>query len=171
MVDVTTQTETLPSRRGRRWKLAAAGMALAAALLVPLGIYLAGAPQSVEAAPAAAAGADANPRSGYWRAVRDGVSGYSAVTGPESHVLIQGTGESYQQLRNGPCGGVRPNGGCEVRPDMTCVWVLAWEGNKRLSGDRPIQTVQPPVDHRLIGHSAWLREVRLKTAAPAAEQT
>ena len=74
-------------------------------------------------------------------------------------------------MRNGPCGGVRPNGGCEVRPDMTCVWVLAWEGNKRLSGDRPIQTVQPPVDHRLIGHSAWLREVRLKTAAPAAEQT
>ena len=36
-----------------------------------------------------------------------------------------------KRLRNGPCGGVRPGGGCEVRPDMPCVWVLAWEGNNR----------------------------------------
>ena len=26
-------------------------------------------------------------------------------------------------LRNGPCGGVRQNGGCEIKPEMTCVWV------------------------------------------------
>lgn len=76
-----------------------------------------------------------------------------------------------KSMRNGPCGGVRADGGCEVKPDMTCVWVLAWEGNKRLDGDRPIQTVQPPVDHRLIGHSAWLREIRLKTAVPTGERT
>ena len=68
-----------------------------------------------------------------------------------------------KKMRNGPCGGVRADGGCEVKPDVACVWVLAWEGNKRLKrDDQPIQVVQPPVDHRLIGHSAWLRELRLK---------
>ena len=71
-----------------------------------------------------------------------------------------------KKMRNGPCGGVRADGGCEVKPEMACVWVLAWEGNKRLQrDDHPIQVVQPPVDHRLIGHSAWLRELRLKNRA------
>ncbi len=68
-----------------------------------------------------------------------------------------------KKLRNGPCGGVRPDGNCEVTPDMPCVWVLAWEGNKRFrENGYPIQTVQPAVDNRLIGKSAWLREVRLR---------
>ena len=69
-----------------------------------------------------------------------------------------------KQLRNGPCGGVRANGRCEVKPDMQCVWVLAWEGNKRLRDDSyPIQVVQPALDNRLMGTSAWLREVRHRT--------
>lgn len=69
-----------------------------------------------------------------------------------------------KSIRNGPCGGVRPDGTCEIEPDMTCVWVLAWEGNKRMHrSEYPIQVVQPPVDNRLSGTSAWLREVRLKS--------
>ena len=68
-------------------------------------------------------------------------------------------------LRNGPCGGVRANGMCEVDPGMACVWVLAWKGNKRLhKAEYPIQFVQPPVDNRLIGTSAWLRKLRQKMA-------
>ncbi len=71
-----------------------------------------------------------------------------------------------KQLRNGPCGGVRSNGNCEVDPTMKCVWVLAWEGNKRFKEDEyPIQFVQPPVDSRLKDTSAWLREVRQVVAA------
>jgi len=68
-----------------------------------------------------------------------------------------------KKMRNGPCGGVRSDGSCEINAQMPCVWVKAWEGNKRLGNDDyPIQVVQPPVDNRLIGHSAWLREVQLK---------
>tara|TARA_B110000881_G_C18493723_1_gene473168 strand:+ start:574 stop:1044 length:471 start_codon:yes stop_codon:yes gene_type:complete len=64
-------------------------------------------------------------------------------------------------LRNGPCGGVRSNGHCEVDPDMVCVWVTSWEGSK-LVGDleSTIQVIQAPVDVRLKGTSAWLRAVR-----------
>ena len=39
-----------------------------------------------------------------------------------------------KQLRNGPCGGVRANGNCEVLPDMKCVWVAAWDGSQRIPG-------------------------------------
>jgi hypothetical protein len=72
-----------------------------------------------------------------------------------------------KKLRNGPCGGVRADGSCEVDSEVTCVWVLAWEGNKRFrENGYPIQKVQPPVDNQLIGKSAWLREVRLRTERP-----
>lgn len=67
-----------------------------------------------------------------------------------------------KQLRNGPCGGVRPGGFCEVKPDMRCVWALAWDGASRMrNGDR-IRNVLPPVDHQLEGSSAWLRASREK---------
>ncbi len=65
-----------------------------------------------------------------------------------------------KNLRNGPCGGVRQDGGCEVRPDMRCVWVDAWEGSRRMHGGGTIHAVQPPVDYRLMGSSSWLRVVR-----------
>ena len=41
-----------------------------------------------------------------------------------------------KQLRNGPCGGVRPGGFCEVKPEMKCVWALAWDGASRMKGRR-----------------------------------
>ena len=70
-----------------------------------------------------------------------------------------------KQLRNGPCGGVRPNGHCEVKPEMRCVWVEAWRGSKILGSNENSQSihyVQFPVDHQLKGSSSWLREIRKK---------
>ncbi|MCB1883247.1 MAG: methylenetetrahydrofolate reductase C-terminal domain-containing protein, partial [Geminicoccaceae bacterium] len=71
-----------------------------------------------------------------------------------------------KQLRNGPCGGVRPGGYCEVKPEMRCVWVLAWDGASRMRGSDRIKDVQPPVDRSLEGSSAWLRASREKAARP-----
>ena len=73
-----------------------------------------------------------------------------------------------KNLRNGPCGGVRANGNCEVKPEMKCVWVAAWEGARHMSGGTAILEVQKPVDHSLKGSSSWLRVVREKTAPPPA---
>ena len=41
-----------------------------------------------------------------------------------------------KNLRNGPCGGVRANGNCEVRPEMKCVWGEAVAGAERIPGGR-----------------------------------
>jgi hypothetical protein len=67
-----------------------------------------------------------------------------------------------KSLRNGPCGGVRPNGHCEVKPEMRCVWVAAWEGAQRMDTGTSILDLQPPVDQRLCGRSSWLRVAREK---------
>jgi hypothetical protein len=66
-----------------------------------------------------------------------------------------------KQLRNGPCGGVRANGNCEVEPDMPCVWVKAWEGSRNMVRGDAILNVQKPVDQSLRETSAWLRVTAL----------
>jgi hypothetical protein len=71
-------------------------------------------------------------------------------------------------MRNGPCGGVRADGSCEVKPSMRCVWVEAWEGSQRMRRGRDaIRVVRPAVDRRLSGTSSWLRVAREKAAPPA----
>ncbi|MFT6005884.1 MAG: hypothetical protein ACI9SX_000855 [Pseudoalteromonas tetraodonis] len=60
-------------------------------------------------------------------------------------------------IRNGPCGGVRENGNCEVEPDMKCVWVDAWDGASRMKGGGKIHEVQFATNKAQLGTSAWLR--------------
>lgn len=68
-------------------------------------------------------------------------------------------------LRNGPCGGVRANGHCEVKPEMRCVWVEAYDGSQRMvAGKEAIKVVQFAVDGRLKGKSSWLKVAREKNA-------
>lgn len=76
-----------------------------------------------------------------------------------------------KSLRNGPCGGVRTNGNCEVVPDMRCVWVAAFEGAARMSNPAAIRTLNPPLDRSQEGRSSWLRETREAVAARNSHQT
>lgn len=75
---------------------------------------------------------------------------------------LRGTGMTCpvtcpKELRNGPCGGVRQDGKCEVDPDLDCIWVLAWQRSERMRwyADR-VFMIHPPLDHRLWDTSAWL---------------
>ncbi len=63
-------------------------------------------------------------------------------------------------MRNGPCGGVRANGMCEVKPDMRCVWVEAWAGAKDMTSGGDIKQVQFLLDYRDKGKSSWLKVAR-----------
>ena len=72
-----------------------------------------------------------------------------------------------KQLRNGPCGGVRANGNCEVEPNMPCVWV---QGVGRLAatwrdGDAILHRPEAgrPVAARDLGLAARDRAGRRRT--------
>jgi len=62
-----------------------------------------------------------------------------------------------KDIRNGPCGGVREDGGCEVIHDMPCVWVLAYKGNVNMNNYE--NNFQPALEHTQIGTSSWLKEI------------
>lgn len=62
-----------------------------------------------------------------------------------------------KNLRNGPCGGVRENGNCEVVPEMRCVWVEAYKRSLEMPlYGHEIKNLQPPVNRQLEGRSAWI---------------
>jgi len=71
-----------------------------------------------------------------------------------------------KQMRNGPCGGVRADGACEVDPAIHCVWIEATEGQKRIGGSQNKKFLEP-IDHRLWNHSSWLRVIEGTHSGPA----
>lgn len=82
-------------------------------------------------------------------------------------------------LRNGPCGGVRENGHCEVKPEMQCVWTKAFHRTQTLPLPKvwreEYNDLRPPVDNSLKGSSSWAnlfsgRDRKLPEGYAAAEE-
>jgi hypothetical protein len=61
-----------------------------------------------------------------------------------------------KQLRNGPCGGVNADGGCEVYPGMRCVWLIAYERADEEGRLGDLRRLQRPIDQRKWGQSSWV---------------
>jgi hypothetical protein len=61
-----------------------------------------------------------------------------------------------KNLRNGPCGGARLNGKCEVKPENDCVWVQAYERAQKTPYKAEFYRLNPPVDWRLGGMASWV---------------
>src|SRR5947207_12923571 len=62
-------------------------------------------------------------------------------------------------LRNGPCGGVREDGHCEVEPSMRCVWLKAYERSQTMpllprKWREDFDHLPPPVNNALRGESS-----------------
>lgn len=78
-----------------------------------------------------------------------------------------------KRIRNGPCGGVAADGGCEVDPSMRCVWLEALDGAKRIAGHSDFKQVQiqRPADHRLRGTSVWISTIMARDTAPPESQS
>ncbi len=61
-----------------------------------------------------------------------------------------------KQLRNGPCGGVNPDGGCEVYPSMRCIWLIAYERAAEEDRVSDLRRLQRPIDQRKWSQSSWV---------------
>lgn len=61
-----------------------------------------------------------------------------------------------KNLRNGPCGGVRPDGMCEVGASKPCVWALGYRRSQHLPWPEHFYQHNPPVDWTLKGTSSWV---------------
>jgi len=62
-------------------------------------------------------------------------------------------------LRNGPCGGVREDGHCEVKPEMRCIWTKAEKRSHHALNPgfwgKHFAELRPPVDNQLRGTASW----------------
>ena len=52
---------------------------------------------------------------------------------------------------------MRLNGNCEVKPEMACVWTVAYERSLEMPKyGHEFATLQPPMNNQLKGSSSWI---------------
>ncbi len=64
-----------------------------------------------------------------------------------------------KEIRNGPCGGVREGGFCEIDSRMKCVWVEAWAGVKKTGEEETFTIPLRPAEANQQGSSAWAKVI------------
>jgi methylenetetrahydrofolate reductase (NADPH) len=72
-----------------------------------------------------------------------------------------------KQMRNGPCGGTREDGHCEVYPERYCRWWLIYRRAKKLRRLKKLRKLQKAHDWRLEHTSAWLNVFAGKIEPPS----
>ncbi len=70
-----------------------------------------------------------------------------------------------KRVRNGPCGGVRSDGSCELDQDMPCVWVDSWQGIHKTGLFGRYMTPRRAAETTRHGKSAWLQVIEHQTVA------
>lgn len=61
-----------------------------------------------------------------------------------------------KQIRNGPCGGTRADGHCEVYPDRKCIWWLIYQRSKKIGYLQKLRKYHIPVNRQFEHTSAWM---------------
>lgn len=87
------------TRQRRKIAFWSTAVLLLAVVLMPLSGYLFTEPALAQQAENQ--DSNTNERANFWRAVREGNTGYTAVKGQETNVLIQNGGENWREMRNG----------------------------------------------------------------------
>ncbi|MBN2666546.1 MAG: methylenetetrahydrofolate reductase C-terminal domain-containing protein [Bacteroidales bacterium] len=63
--------------------------------------------------------------------------------------------ECPKGLRNGPCGGVTPDGHCYVDPTRRCVWHAIYFRARKIGREDTLLEVLPPLDWSRVGTETW----------------
>lgn len=71
-----------------------------------------------------------------------------------------------KRLRNGPCGGTRKNGYCEVYPERKCVWYKIYYRSKQFSRMSILFEIKKIHNWNLEKTSAWLNVFRKRIEPP-----
>jgi methylenetetrahydrofolate reductase (NADPH) len=71
-----------------------------------------------------------------------------------------------KRLRNGPCGGTREDGSCEVFPDRKCVWYRIYFRSRLLHRMSLLYRINSIHNWELERTSAWMNVWRKRAQAP-----
>jgi methylenetetrahydrofolate reductase (NADPH) len=71
-----------------------------------------------------------------------------------------------KRLRNGPCGGTREDGSCEVYPDRKCVWYRIYVRSERLHRISLLYRINRIHNWNLERTSAWLNVLMKRAKGP-----
>jgi hypothetical protein len=71
-----------------------------------------------------------------------------------------------KQMRNGPCGGTRDDGGCEVYPERKCVWYRIYYRSQFLNRISLLYKINKIHNHSLDHTSSWLNVFKKRIDGP-----